>query len=90
MSRTLRNTIAVLGVTLATALAIHGGVTLVAPATGTGSSTYGTSVYGVSNTSSTRTLTCPATGCTASSCHGTSGASASGGGITGGRGFHGG
>jgi hypothetical protein len=81
MERTLRNTAAVLIVTVFTALTIFATVQLTARVTGISSlatagatPTYSSSVNGayasnVSQSGSGQTMTCPATGCTATSCH---------------------
>ncbi len=82
MQRNLRNTVAVLLVTVFTALAIFATVQLTARVTGietvasaaatqttVASDQYGTYQYTSGQTDSSQVMTCPRTGCSATSCH---------------------
>ena len=72
MDRTLRNTIAVLVVTLFTALAIFATVQLTARVTGLSAVSTASTVQAAtvsSQSTSGQTMTCPRTGCTATYCH---------------------
>lgn len=80
MKRTIKNTVAVLVITVMTTLALFSVVSLTGRVVGSGyaqsatGAAYATSDYAAATSSSSGgTLTCPATGCTATSCHATGG-----------------